>query len=399
MLAGMVPEIQAVQIPLLSAMLLGGCAAKLTRIVRVGSLDAGLGPTALFPLRLRRPIAVATCAAEFGCGVGLIVTAGAFGHGGPANAVRFLTALLFIVATCALIELRTSHPGTGCGCFGEFSRTPVSGRTLARSALLAVAALATIGLPPLHLPRPGLEAVRLGLILAAELIVIAVLSPELGEALVRLGYSEPCELRRLPAVRTLTALRRSSQWRRRAGLITADVPVDMWRELCWRYVVFPARVGRTDAEIVFAVHMRPHRPPIHAALVDAATGEVLDWPAATGRPGLLRRISVPAQRPRPGESAEPASSRGPAAGRIRPPASVFAAPTGPSGATAPGTTAPGTTAPDGAARSAHPAPTPPSTRRTLLEDTPRAPHDDILRTPLDDIPPPRLDDTPRTPDR
>ena len=36
--------------------------AKLTRIVRVGSLDAGLGPTALFPLRLRRPIAVA-CAA------------------------------------------------------------------------------------------------------------------------------------------------------------------------------------------------------------------------------------------------------------------------------------------------------------------------------------------------
>jgi hypothetical protein len=215
MLAGAVPEIQAVQIPLLSAMLLGGCAAKLTRIVRVGSLDAGLGPTALFPLRLRRPIAVATCAAEFGCGVGLIVTAGAFGHGGPANAVRFLTALLFIVATCALIELRTSHPGTGCGCFGEFSRTPVSGRTLARAALLAVAALATIGLPPLHLPRPGLEAVRLGLILAAELVVIAVLSPELGEALVRLGYSEPCELRRLPAVRTLTALRRSSQWRRR----------------------------------------------------------------------------------------------------------------------------------------------------------------------------------------
>jgi hypothetical protein len=162
----------------------------------------------------------------------------------------------------------------------------------------------------------------------------------------------------------------------------------MWRELCWRYVVFPAQVGRTDAEIVFAVHMRPHRPPIHAALVDAATGEVLDWPAATGRPGLLQRISLPAQRPRPGESAEPASSRGPAAGRARPPASVFAAPTGPSGTTAPGS----------APRSAHPAPAPPSTRRTLLQDT-RAPLDDILRTPLDDIPPLRLDDTPRTPDR
>lgn len=395
MLAGVVPEIQAVQIPLLSAMLLGGCAAKLTRIVRVGSLDAGLGPTALFPLHLRRPIAVATCAAEFGCGVGLIATAGAFGHGGPANAVRFLTALLFIVATCALIELRTSHPDTGCGCFGEFSRTPVSGRTLARSALLAVAALATIGLPPLHLPRPGLEAVRLVLILAVELVVIAVLSPELGEALVRLGYSEPCELRRLPAVRTLTALRRSSQWRRRAGLITADVPADMWRELCWRYVVFPARVGNTDAEIVFAVHMRPHRPPIHAALVDAATGGALDWPATPGRQGLLRRIALPAQRARPGESARPAvdaPGRGSGAGQVQAPAGVFAAPTGLSGSAAPGSAAvlPG---------AAHPAPAPPSARRTLLEDTPRAPLDDILRTPLDDIPPPRRDDTPRNPDR
>ena len=210
MLSGVVPEIQAVQIPLLAAMLLGGCAAKFARVLRVGSVDAGLGPTALFPLRLRRPIAMVTCAAELGCGVGLIVTAGTFGRGGPANAVRFLTALLFIVATCALIELRTSHPDTGCGCFGDFSRAPVSGRTLARSALLAVAALATIGLPPLHLPRPGMEAARLAGILAAELIVIAALSPELGEALVRLGYSEPCELRRLPAVRTLTALRRSS---------------------------------------------------------------------------------------------------------------------------------------------------------------------------------------------
>ena len=147
------------------------------------------------------------------------------------------------------------------------------------------------------------------------------------------------------------------------------------------------------AEIVFAVHMRPHRPPIHAALVDAATGEALDWPATSGRPGLLRRISLPARRPRPGEPAEPAAGRGSATGRARPPASVFAAPTGPRGTTDPATTPPGTTT-----RSAHPAPAP-STRRTLLEETPRAPLDDILRTPLDDIPPPRLDDTPRNPDR
>jgi hypothetical protein len=280
-------EIREAQVPLLSAMLLGGCATKLARILRVGSVDAGLGPTALFPLRLRRPVAIATCATEFACGAALIVTAGSLGRGGAATAVRILTSLLFLVATCALIELRTSHPETGCGCFGEFSRAPVSGRTLARSAFFAAAALATIGLPPLRAPHPGADAGRLLGIFAIELAVIALLSPELGEALTRLGYSEPCELRRMPTVRTLAALRRSSQWRRRAWLISAEVPVDIWRELCWRYVVFPARVGNRASEVIFAVYLRPHRPVVHAALVDSATGEVLPWPAA---PTRRRRI-------------------------------------------------------------------------------------------------------------
>ena len=182
-------------------MLLGGCAAKFARVLRVGSLDAGLGPTALFPLRLRRPIAMATCAAEFGCGVGLIVTAGTFGRGEPANAVRFLTALLFIVATCALIELRTSQPGHRLRVLrrvqhGPGQRAharplrPAGGRRAGDDRAAAAAPAA---------PGPGGRPAAA--ILAAELIVIAALSPELGEALVRLGYSEPCELRGLPAVR------------------------------------------------------------------------------------------------------------------------------------------------------------------------------------------------------
>jgi hypothetical protein len=68
-------------------------------------------------------------------------------------------------------------------------------------------------------------------------------------------------------------------------VITEYVPVDMWRELCWRYVVFPARAGDREAEVVFAVYMRPHRPPVHAAIVDAATGEALSWPAPAARRG------------------------------------------------------------------------------------------------------------------
>jgi hypothetical protein len=302
MLSNVLAEAREIQIPLLSALLLGACATKFARILRVGSLDAGLGPTALFPMGLRLPVASATCIAEFCCGTGLLVTAGQFGRGEPANAIRLATALLFLVATCALIELRTSHPETGCGCFGDFSTSPVSGRTVARSALLAGAALATIGMPPLNPPHRGAEAGRLLGILVAELVVIAALSPELGVGLMRLGYSEPCELRRLPAVRTLTALRRSSQWRRRAGLITADVPVDMWRELCWRFVVFPARAADREAEVVFAVYLRPHRPAIHAALVDAVTGEALAWPAPPARragPGWSTQVKPANPDPAP----------------------------------------------------------------------------------------------------
>lgn len=276
--------VREVQVPLLAALLLGGFVAKVVHMVRARSIAAALGPTALFPLHLRRPVALAMCGCEFALGVGLILTAGSIGRGAPTNAVRLGTALLFLVATCALIELRATRPDLGCGCFGEFSTAPVSGRTLARSAVLAAAALITVGLPPLQPPQPGLAAVLPLGIFAVELAVIAALSPEVGEGLIRLGYAEPCELRVVPAERTLAALRRSSQWRRHASLITADQPVDMWRELCWRYVVFPGEADGKPVELVFAVFLREHRPAIQAAMVDAATGDAAAWPPGPARP-------------------------------------------------------------------------------------------------------------------
>jgi hypothetical protein len=267
------------QIPLIAALLLGACGAKLLRTLRTGSMDEGLGPTALFPMRMRRPLAVAMCAIEFGLGTGLIVTAGRLGHGAPATCIRLGAGLMFLVATSALIELRAAKPDVGCGCFGDFSTAPVSGRTLARSGLLAVAALSTIGLPAVTQLRSDADAGRLLAIMAVELIVLGALSPELGEGLIRLGYSEPCELRAVSAERTLSALHRSKHWRRHLGLITAQTPTDMWRELCWRYVVFPASFQGRPAEVVFAIYLAQRRPAIHAALVDAVTGGPLEWPA------------------------------------------------------------------------------------------------------------------------
>lgn len=277
--------IREVQIPLLAAMLIAGCGTKLVRTLRTGSLDEGLGPTVLFPMRLRRPMAIIVCGIEGGLGLGLILTAGqCTGQPELATSVRVGTGLLFLVATTALFELRQTHPDAGCGCFGDFSTAPVRGRTLARSALLAVAALATIGLRPISTPPTAAAALELLGVLFAELLLIGALSPEVGEALIRLGYSEPCEVRDVPAARTLAVLRRSKPWRRYAILITADVPVDVWRELCWRYVVYPASYLSQPAEIVFAVSLQRRRRAVHAALVDGATGLPVPWPPAQAGP-------------------------------------------------------------------------------------------------------------------
>ncbi|MEP7026168.1 MAG: MauE/DoxX family redox-associated membrane protein, partial [Actinomycetota bacterium] len=324
--------VREIQIPVLSALLLGGCAAKLVNVLRARSLAAGLGPTALFPMHLRRPMANAMCATEASLGIGLILTSGRIARGTPANAVRLGTVLLFLVATCALIELRGSKPDVGCGCFGDFSTAPVSGRSMLRSALLAVAALTTVGLEPLRPPLHGTDVILPLGIFAAELMLIAMISPEVGEALVRLGYSEPCEMRLVPEARTLAALQRSSPWRRHAHLITADRPVDVWRELCWRYVVYPGEAYGKPVELVFAVYLRQHRPVIQAALVDSVSGGVLPWPPGIMRPGGVR---LPEAEPQPRRDAQPRPLPAPRLpqrvpqGQAPGPAPILAAPTEP----------------------------------------------------------------------
>ena len=186
-------------------------------------MRVALGPTALFPLRLRLPIAICLCATEFGLGIALILTAGRYGAGLPAALVRVATTLLFLIAVAALVELR-ERGRCGVRVLLSLSVTPVGARTIARSALLAVAAVAAIGQAPLRMPISGSAAVlRIGL-LAAEFLLIAALSPEIGEAMRRLGYSEPCEVRRVSVERTLTSLSGSAQWRRYGGTVVSAAP-------------------------------------------------------------------------------------------------------------------------------------------------------------------------------
>jgi len=260
--------VREVQIPLLAALLIGGCAAKGRRAISERSIEAGAGPTAMFPLRLRRPAAIAMCASEFALGLGLIVTAGRLGAGPLALAVRVATALLFCTAAGALHELRARRPEAGCGCFGELSDTPVSWRTISRATLLCAAALSSIGVRPLHMPgSPGQAAVVIA-VTAAELAVLAALSPEVGEAMSRLSHAEPCELRRAPIARTLAALRASPPWRRYSPHLISLTPSDMWREGCWRFVVFPGVLASRRVDVVFAVYLMGRRAPVRAGVLD-----------------------------------------------------------------------------------------------------------------------------------
>jgi hypothetical protein len=271
----MLAAARELQIPLLAVLLLGGCAVKAWRALRSRSIKPALDPAGLFPLRLHRPIMMAMCATEFGLGLGLIATAAGTGTSVPATIVRTACVLFFLIAMGALNETRQRRPAAGCGCFGDISDTPIGWRTIARAGVLCAAAAVTIGLPPLRMPSSSTTAEMWLAVLAFELSLIAFLSPELGEILVRLGYSEPCELRRLPVERTMAALHASSPWRRYARQISGAAPIDVWREGCWRFVVYAGVARGRRVDIVFAVYLQSRRPVIRAAVLDAATDEVL----------------------------------------------------------------------------------------------------------------------------
>src|ERR1700748_706728 len=172
-------------------------------------------------------------------------------------------------------------PSAGAGCWAWPPRAPV-------------------GQPPLQMPASGRTAALWITVLVVELLLLAALSPELSEAMVRLGYSEPCEVRRISVDRTLAALAGSSTWRRYASLVGGDgrdaAPIDIWREGCWRYLVYSGQTGGRPVHVAFAVYLRSRRSPVRVAVLDAITGEVLTG-APQSRPAPDPEISRPAPEP------------------------------------------------------------------------------------------------------
>ncbi|WP_067450870.1 MauE/DoxX family redox-associated membrane protein [Actinomadura macra] len=277
----MVTSIQNTQVLLLAAVLLAACLAKLT--VREHVADAPdhvhgvpvpAGLARLTALRRSRGLNVGLGLGEGVLGLAMLVTS----H----LSVRLATTVAFAAATWVVGELRVHRPDAGCGCFGGLSGKRVGMRSVLRAVLFTAAAVASLGAP-----LAGFQVLRdvqaqVGLLLLMELALFAALSPELSVLLERGGLpggrgrpAMPCARRRSPLAETYATLYKSRVWLSYENVVTSAVPLDVWREGCWRFVSFPARLGERDMEIVFAVSTAERDRTVRAALVqpdEAMTG-------------------------------------------------------------------------------------------------------------------------------
>ncbi|MGH3244396.1 MAG: MauE/DoxX family redox-associated membrane protein [Spirillospora sp.] len=269
----MVTVFQNTQVLLLAAVLLAAGLAKLT--VREEVADAShhvhgvpvpAGLARLTALRGSRRMTVGLGVGEGVLGMALLVTS----H----LSVRLATTVVFAGATWLVGELRVRRPDAGCGCFGGLSGRKVERRSVLRAVLFTGAAVASLGAP-----LAGLDVLRdvhspVGLVFAVELALFAALSPELAALVERRGLPHgpgrmamPCERRRSPIEETYATLYDSPAWVEHENVVASAVPLDVWREGCWRFVVFPARVDDRDVEIVFAVSTAERERTVRSALV------------------------------------------------------------------------------------------------------------------------------------
>lgn len=291
----MFPEILAavreVQLPLLAALLLMGAVGK------AAPRSEGTGVAVLVPQRWRRPVTLLTCLVEVVLAVALLTLTGPLGE-----AARVLTVLLFAVSVGVLLVVRRRDPEAGCGCFGGLSREPIGWRTLTRASLLAVAAVATVGLAPNGWEVAATPTLFHGAVLGVELLLLAVLSPELREALTRTLGREPCALREDSPRRSLRRLRRSDVWRTNTKVMLSTEPEDTWRHGCWRFLRYDGMRHGRRVDVVYAVRVGgPRRTRVRAALVERESGAVI---ATFGAVTTLDLQGPPRRLPRPRQAAK-----------------------------------------------------------------------------------------------
>jgi hypothetical protein len=263
----MLEAFREAQLPLLALVLVTAGLAKLALRGPRRPAD-NVRPDLVQLLRDHHRLGAAVAVTECGLGAALLTV--------PLPAVRLAVAVWFAGATWIVDELRARRPEEGCGCFGTLSSTRIGRRVLIRPLLLTAAATATMGVPVTGLAvlsqTPGLAT----LIVALELAALLALSPEVGVLPAR-RTRPACELRAVSLTDTVRTLHRSAAWREYGAILTGSAPTEVWRELCWRFMVFPGRLARTDVEVVFAVSLAgERRPVVRVALVETVPEAVLE---------------------------------------------------------------------------------------------------------------------------
>ncbi|GAA4637491.1 hypothetical protein GCM10023196_091480 [Actinoallomurus vinaceus] len=226
-----------VQIPFLAVVLLVAGAMK--------ALPRGDGRVPVMGRYRGEAFTLTVAAAEVVLGTLLLTT--------PLLVVRLAGVVFFATATAVVADLVRRGSEEACGCFGRLGTTPVGRLGVIRAAVLTAMAVVSAGVPGTGAAILGTAGDRSLALFAVDCMVFLALSPEVVAAVARIRHPVPCELRDVPLEATYAALRPSTAWRAHAASLTSTEPSDVWRELCHRYLVYPAEVDGRSVEVVFAV--------------------------------------------------------------------------------------------------------------------------------------------------
>jgi hypothetical protein len=192
-----------------------------------------------------------------------------------------LAAAQLTAASLYLAWSRRRAPGKSCGCMGSRSSEAVSGRTIARAAALAGAALCAALTGAGWLAALRSPVVALGLF--GELAALLWLFPELGTELRRsrpqagAGAMLPdCATAPDPGLAVLeSGLKRSQVWATTRAYLTSEVHSEQWREGCYHFFCYPAEYAQAPATAVYAAPIGLAAADYRVALVEEQSQAVL----------------------------------------------------------------------------------------------------------------------------
>jgi hypothetical protein len=175
-----------------------------------------------------------------------------------------------------LTYARVAAPDSSCGCLGE-RHAPVEWRNFARAGVLVLAAALSVLASSTWLTTLAERPLATVGLLAGELAVVVVLSPELDTRWLhplrrlRVRISHPLASSvayEVPLGSSVQQLHKSEAYRSVYAVLRSDL-LDSWDEGDWRILTYSARPDSGPATAVFAVPRLTYRPEdVRVVLVD-----------------------------------------------------------------------------------------------------------------------------------